>query len=179
MIDDYKGGFAATEHLITQGYKRIAHLAGPLQFQIFHNRYLGYRDALKAYNMQEEEELVYIGDISIEKGKAAADYFFQLPQPPDAVFAVEDFSALGLLKRLKERNIKIPGDVGIIGFANEDFGEHITPTLSSVDQQTVEMGREAFRLLYDIIENETVKVETKKIVLEPMPVFRESSLKAG
>lgn len=148
-----------------------------MQFQIFHNRYLGYRDALRAYNLPEEEELVYIGDISIEKGKAAADYFCQLPQPPDAVFAVEDFSALGLLKRLKERSIKIPEEVGVIGFANEDFGEHITPTLSSVDQQTIRMGREAFHLLYNMIEDGVLKTTDKKIVLEPMPVYRESSLR--
>jgi LacI family transcriptional regulator len=162
--------------LIQQGYKRIAHVAGPLQFQIFNNRYRGYRDALRAYNMKEEEELVFVGDISIEKGKAAADYFLQLLHPPDAVFAVEDFTALGVMKRLKERHVRIPEETGVIGFANEDFGEHITPTLSSIDQQTVKMGREAFQLLYGIIGN-GIQVDTEKIVLDPIPVFRESSLR--
>jgi LacI family transcriptional regulator len=179
VIDDYKGGYYATEHLIKQGYKRIAHLAGPQRFQTFQNRLQGYRDALKQYNMEADEELIYIGDISIDKGKKAADYFLELAQPPDAVFAVEDFSALGLLKRFKEREIKIPEEMGVIGFANEDFDEHISPTLSSIDQQTVKMGREAFKMLLGIIESGSVKEDfCPKIILEPIPFYRESSAKA-
>lgn len=178
VIDDYKGGYYATEHLIQQGYKRIAHLAGPQRFQTFQNRYQGYIDALKAYNYKQDESLVYTGDISIEKGKKAADYFLELPEPPDAVFAVEDFSALGLIKRYKERDIKIPDEVGIIGFANEDFDEHISPTLSSIDQQTVQMGREAFSMLLGLIEGNKSQVDIKsKIILEPIPHYRESSMK--
>ena len=91
--------------------------------------------------MEFDESLIYTADLSIEGGKKAADYFLALPNPPDAVFAVEDFSALGLMKRLKERNIMIPAEMGIIGFANEDFNEYTTPTISSIDQQTVQMGR--------------------------------------
>jgi len=181
VIDDYKGGYYATEHLINQGYKRIAHLAGPQRFQTFQNRLQGYRDALKKYNMEEDEKLIYIGDISIDKGKKAADYFLELTIPPDAVFAVEDFSALGLLKRFKERDIKIPEEMGVIGFANEDFDEHISPTLSSIDQQTVQMGREAFKMLLGLIEKGSVKEDdnSPKIILEPIPFYRESSSKTA
>jgi len=179
VIDDYKGGYIATEHLIQQGYKRIAHLAGPQRFQTFQNRLQGYRDALKSHGLQEDERLIYTGDISIEKGKKAADYFMELPEPPDAVFAVEDFSALGILKRYKEKNIKIPEEIGIIGFANEDFDEHISPTLSSIDQQTVQMGREAFKMLLGLIGGGNTKVsQQQKIILEPIPFFRESSMKS-
>ncbi|MBS1577193.1 MAG: LacI family DNA-binding transcriptional regulator [Bacteroidetes bacterium] len=180
VIDDYKGGYYATEHLIKQGYKRIAHLAGPQRFQTFQNRLQGYKDALRAYNYKQDESLIYMGDISIEKGKKAADYFLALPEPPDAVFAVEDFSALGLIKRYKEREIKIPEQVGIIGFANEDFDEHISPTLSSIDQQTVQMGREAFSMLLALIEGDKSQVNIKsKIILEPIPYYRESSVRVN
>ena len=130
--------------------------------------------------MEFDESLIYTADLSIEGGKKAADYFLDLPNPPDAVFAVEDFSALGLMKRLKERNILIPAEMGIIGFANEDFNEYTTPTISSIDQQTVQMGREAFNMLLGLIEGgipETSSVP--KIVLEPIPFFRESSLRNG
>jgi len=176
VIDDYKGGYYATEHLIEQGYKRIAHLAGPQRFQTFQNRLTGYRDALEAYNIVPDETLIYTGNLSIAEGKKAADYFLQLENAPDAVFAVEDFSALGLVKRLKERNVRIPEEMGIIGFANEDFDEHITPTLSSIDQQTVQMGREAFKMLLGIIEGGGSSVNLKsKIILEPIPFYRESS----
>jgi LacI family transcriptional regulator len=179
VIDDFKGGFLATEHLINQGYKRIAHLAGPQHIQTFQNRQEGYLAALKIHGMAQDKSLVFTGDLSIEEGKAAADYFMNLPDPPDAIFAVEDFSALGLMKRLKERNIQIPGEVGIIGFANESFDQHITPTLSSVDQQTIQMGREAFRMLLDLIEKKTKPANPSKIILEPLPIFRESSQRNG
>jgi len=176
VIDDYKGGYCATEHLINQGYKRIAHLAGPQRFQTFQNRQKGFLDALKAYDVPIDESLIYTGNISIEAGKWAADYFMDLGNPPDAIFAVEDFSALGVVKRLKEREIKIPEEVGVIGFANEDFDEHITPSLSSIDQQTVQMGREAFSMLLKLIEGKSAKPNSiSKIVLEPIPHFREST----
>ena len=121
--------------------------------------------------------MIYISDITIEGGKKAADYFINMMNPPDAVFSVEDFSALGLMKRLKEKAIRIPEDIGIIGFANEDFDEHTTPTLSSIDQQTVQMGREAFNMLLQLIENKTKATIQSKIILEPIPFFRESSLR--
>ncbi len=176
IIDDYKGGFIATTHLIEQGYKRIAHLDGPQHFQTFKNRYRGYRDALEAHNLPFDKSLLFKGDLSIERGKLAADYFLGLSSIPDAVFAVEDFSALGLIKGFKERKIKIPDEMGVIGFANEDFDEHITPTLSSIHQQTVEMGQEAFTLLLDIIEGRYSKSgPPSKIVLNPIPIFREST----
>jgi len=177
-IDNEGGGFQGTEHLIQQGYKRIAHLAGPQWVQTFQNRLRGYNDALKAYNYKTDDSLIYTGDISIEKGKKAADYFLELAEPPDAVFAVEDFSALGLIKQFKEKDIKIPDNVGIIGFANEDFGEHISPTLSSIDQQTVQMGREAFSMLMDLIKSGEKQYDvTPKVVLDPIPFYRESSMK--
>ena len=180
VVDDFKGAYDATSHLIQQGYKRIAHLAGPQQFQIFQNRFRGYKAALIAHGISQEETLIYSGDISIDAGLKAADYFLQLSHPPDAIFSVEDFSALGLIKRFKERNVRIPQDIGIIGFANEDFDEYITPTLSSIDQQTVKMGQEAFRMLLGIIEGgASASSLPNKIVLDPIPFYRESTLREG
>jgi LacI family transcriptional regulator len=176
VIDDHKGGYSATIHLIQQGYKRIAHLAGPQQFQTFQRRLEGYKQALRDHNIEPDETLIYASDLSIDGGKAAADYFLELVNPPDAVFCVVDFPALGLMKRLTERNISIPGDIGIIGFANEEFGEYTTPTLSSIDQQTVQMGRDAFNMLLEIIENKISNSDLPaKITLEPIPFFRDSS----
>lgn len=178
VINDYKGAFMATEHLLARGYKKIAHVAGPQHLKIFQERLNGYKDALKANNVEFEKQFVYIGDLSIESGKKAIDYFFGLDKPPDAVFAVEDFSALGLIKGLKDRKVKIPGDFGVIGFANESFDEHITPSLSSIDQQTVQMGKDAFLLLMELINITNGKQDTlakEKIVLEPILYCRESS----
>ena len=95
-----------------------------------------------------------------------------------AYFAVEDFTALGVIKAAKEKNIAIPEQLGVIGFANELFDEHITPSLSSIDQQTVLMGKEAFKLLLELIyEKEEVQLKKVNVVLEPIARFRESSFK--
>ncbi|MDB5277097.1 MAG: LacI family transcriptional regulator [Ferruginibacter sp.] len=177
-IDDYKGAFLATEHLIEKGYHKIAHVLGPQHIKSFRERLRGYEDALQKHKLKVVPELIYQGDISIESGKAAVDFFFSRPIIPDAVFAVEDYTALGIIKGLKERRVNIPDDFGVIGFANESFGEHITPSLSSVDQQTVQMGNEALKLLMEIIalkEKETGVSPKQKIVLEPILYAREST----
>ncbi|HJU45265.1 MAG TPA: LacI family DNA-binding transcriptional regulator, partial [Chitinophagaceae bacterium] len=150
VIDDYKGAFEATKHLIKQGYKRIAHIAGPQHMDVFHHRLEGYRDALKAHKMPAGKTLIYEGDVSIEAGRKAIQQLLSAPKPPDAVFAVEDFTALGALKQLKESKIKVPQEFGVVGFANELFGEHVTPSLSTFDQQTVQMGKEALGLLLEL-----------------------------
>ena len=178
VIDDYKGAFLATEHLIKGGYQRIAHVSGPQHIKGFQDRFRGYTDALNEHKIKVDKKLIYQGDISIESGRAAVDYFFELPNIPDAVFAAEDYTALGVMKGLKERKVRMPGEFGVIGFANENFGEHISPSLSSVDQQTVQMGKEALGLLMDIIaikEGKTNIVLKEKIVLEPLMYLRESS----
>lgn len=180
VIDDHQGAFTATEHLIKQGYKRIAHISGPQHMDIFHNRLEGYKAALKKYKLPATKDLVYEGNVSIESGKEAIKKLLAAPKPPDAVFAVEDFTALGALKQLKEMNIKVPQDFGVVGFANELFSEHITPALSTFDQRTVQMGREALDLLLQLIEAKGSRRSIqKKVVLDPVPVFRHSSLKKG
>jgi len=180
VVDDFKGAWYATEHLVHQGYRRIAHIAGQQHLKIFRDRLEGYKAALAANKLPVDDTLIYNGNVSIEAGRQAVRHLLAQPHPPDAVFAVEDFSALGAIKELKDRGIGIPGQFGVIGFANEAFGEHITPSLSSIDQQTVQMGREAFKLLLEMIEGGAGQVQhhTKsRIILEPVPVFRQSSLR--
>jgi LacI family transcriptional regulator len=175
-VDDYKGAYLATEHLINQGYKRIAHVSGQQYLKIFSERLRGYKAALKAHKMPFEKELVFAGNVSIESGKEAVKYFLALPEPPDAIFAVEDFTALGVIKELKENKIKIPEQFGVVGFANEEFDEHITPALTSVDQQTVKMGEEAFNLIMDLVNKKISRtVDNKKVILEPLLQPRASS----
>ena len=177
VIDDYKGAYLATEHLIHRGYSKIAHVSGPQQLLNFHSRLLGYQDALKANNIAFDKKLIFAGDLSIQCGIDSVDYFLGLSSKPDAIFAAEDFTALGIIKKLKERNINIPGDFGIIGFANEIFGEHISPSLSTVDQQTVEMGKQSVSLLIEMIQDGNKKniEEYENIILNPIMINREST----
>jgi LacI family transcriptional regulator len=178
VIDDYKGAFMATEHLITKGYQRIAHISGPQHLKNFYDRLRGYMGALQANKIKADPSLIYHGNVSIQSGKEGVQHFWARPEPPDAIFATEDFTALGAISELKERKIKIPEEVGIIGFANELFGEHITPRLSTVDQQTIQMGKSALNLLVDLIEKkEMTGQRQQKIVLEPLLIGRDSTEK--
>lgn len=178
VVDDFKGGYMATQHLLQQGYRRIAHITGQLHLKIFNDRLNGYKSALHAAGIEIDESLIYYGNVSIEAGKEAINYFFGMAEPPDGIFAVEDFTALGVIKAAKEKGISIPEQLGVIGFANESFDEHITPSLSSMDQQTVLMGREAFKLLLELIyEKEEVQLKKVNVVLEPIARFRQSSMR--
>ncbi|GEL09664.1 transcriptional regulator, LacI family [Flavobacterium glycines] len=176
-IDDYLGAYIATESLIKSGYKRIAHISGPQHSKAFAERVRGYQAALNQYNIPFENNLIYNGDISIEAGRKGVQHFLNLENKPDAIFAVEDFTALGTLKELKEMGIKVPEEFGIIGFCNDLFGEHITPSLSTVDQKTVQMGEEAFNLIYELISKKGEKTNSQKRVLTPTLILRESSKK--
>ena len=112
--------------------------------------------------------------VSIDSGRTAAETLLQLADRPDAIFAVEDFTALGALKAIKEKRLRVPEDIGIAGFANEQFGEHITPTLTTIDQQTVNMGTTSMDMLMTLIRGNNPVTEMKK-VLEPVLIIRESS----
>jgi len=176
VIDDFKGAFMATEHLIQQGYKRIAHVSGQQHVKIFSDRLKGYKAALQKNGLPVIDELIFSGNVSIESGREATSYFLNLNEPPDAVFAVEDFTALGIIKECKEKGIKIPEEMGVFGFANEMYGEHITPSLSTMDQQTVLMGEKAVELLLNFIRQKHAPLNgSSQIVIEPIPIFRNSS----
>ncbi len=174
-IDDYTGGYIATEHLIKKGYKNIGHIAGLQHVQIFGDRLKGYLDALKSYNMECHDSMVFHGKNSIESGREGMKYLLEHNEKIDAVFCVEDFTALGAMQVLKEANIKIPKEVGIIGFANESFSQYISPSLSTIDQQTVHMGEEAANLFLKLKDRKNIYAKIESIVLNPIIVERDST----
>lgn len=176
-IDDYKGGYMATEHLIKKGYKHIAHIAGLQHVQIFKDRFRGYRDALLANKMKYDENMVYYGKNSIESGGEGMLHLLTSNKKIDAIFCVEDFTALGAIQVLKEKRIKIPKEMGVIGFANESFGKYISPTLTTIDQQTINMGEEAAKLFIELIDKKDIYAKVESIVLQPIIVERESTMR--
>ena len=178
VVNDYAGAFAATKHLIGQGCKRIAHIGGQQHVNIFNQRLKGYIDALNVHNIPVNEDLIVYGKVSIESGRECMMKLLDGRAKPDGVFAVEDFTALGALQALKVARKKIPEEVAIIGFANEAFGEYLTPSLSTVNQQTVRMGQEAAKLFFDSLgEKDIYKHRPNKLVLEPELICRQSSIR--
>jgi len=174
-IDDYKGGYMATEHLIQQGYKRIAHITARHQIRIFRDRLNGYKNAISDYGLNFDEDLIVYGEVSIESGQRCTEQLLNLTDKPDAIFAVEDFTALGAIQKLKSSGILVPQQFGVIGFANEAFSAYITPSLSTVDQQTKKMGETAAELFLEMIGNHNEMTDSHIIILNPVLVERESS----
>lgn len=179
VVNDYVGAFEATKHLINQGCKRIAHIGGQQHVNIFNQRLKGYIDALNVHNIPVNEDLIIYGKVSIESGKDCMMKLLQGNSRPDGVFAVEDFTALGALQAIKAFQVKVPDEIALIGFANEAFGEYVTPSLSTVNQQTVHMGEEAAKLFFEASEKgDLYKTAPRKMILEPELICRESSLKS-
>lgn len=176
-IDDFAGGYMATKHLIDIGCKRIAHIAsGPLEIEIFRERHRGYQQALLDHNIDYRKEYCLKTNSSIEDGKKAVEILFSLDEKPDAIFSASDFVALGAIQELQARNIKVPDEVSVIGFANEPFTDFLELSISTVDQFPIEMGRSVAKV-YLSQENDTNSVGKvqKKVVLEPKLILRKST----
>lgn len=177
-VNDYQGAFKATQHLIDQGCLTIAHIGGQQHVSIFKQRLEGYKEALRLNGLPLDERLIKQGKVSIESGYSCMQELLQQSVVPDGVFAVEDFTALGAMQAIKAANKKMPEDITLIGFANEAFGAYITPSLSTVDQQTRNMGIHAAQLFFNLTQRKDFyKSPPVKQVLEPLLIFRDSSLR--
>ena len=175
-IDDYKGGFIATEHLIKQGYSKILHITAEQNLNIFKERLRGYIDALKHYKLPVDENLIIKGKFSLEFGKDVVRTCREQGLEYDAVFALEDFTAMGVMQQLMEYGVAIPEEVGVIGFANEAFASLVTPQLSTIAQQTILMGEEAANLFLKISKlGKLQEGGPKHIILDPILLVRASS----
>jgi len=146
IVDDYGGAFEAVQHLIDQGSKRILHLSGSERLLIGRNRINGYKDALDENNIPLDEDLIVKCDNYEDALEKTGDILKNHPDI-DGVFTVNDFTAIGAMKVIKQTGRKIPEDIAVIGFTNSDSSTFTDPTLSSVDQHGTEVGREATKLL--------------------------------
>jgi len=179
VLDDRAGGYRATRHLLEQGYRRIAHFSGPQYLNIYKHRRQGYEDALREYGLPVEEALIVFGQMNMEDGNAGMRQLLALPQPPDAVFSGSDFSAAGALEVLNERGLRVPEDVGLVGFSNELFSRLTVPHITSIDQHCELMGRTATRLLLQLMEERELHFAPRHVVLQPDLFVRASSLRTG
>ena len=177
IIDDYKWAYKAVEHLIKQGYKRIAHLMGPENLLVSKKRKEGYLTALKDYSLEINEELIIPCGLMMESGVVAAYKILEMPALPDAIFAVNDPVAIGAMKTLQKHGKRIPEDVAIVGFSESKMAMIIEPNLTSVEQPTFEMGRMAAELLLEQVNsNKDDKCYAKSIILDGQLNIRESSI---
>ena len=176
-IDDFKGGYEATKHLIEQGCKRIAHLSGDRSLEIYNDRFEGYKKALQENRIPFDERYVLQTKSDVEAGKKAINKLLKLKERPDAVFSSSDFVALGAIQQLKAKGIKVPEEFCVVGFSNEPFTKFMELSITSVDQSPMAMGKMAAKVfLEQVSDTQNVKIE-KKVVLAPELHIRKSSLK--
>ena len=173
--DDYRGAFNATVHLIQQGCKRIAHLAGPKNLENARQRAQGYFDALEQNGMEIKKNLIVYSGFSQEDGLRDMSKLLGLKPVPDAIFAVNDRKAIGAMLALRRYGYKVPDHVAIISFGNTPVSEVMTPTLSTVEQAAYEIGAKSCQLLFAHIK--TPSIEPQTVVMPSKLVIRESSVK--
>lgn len=177
--DNQQASYEAVDHLITEGYKRIALLEGPQNLNIFKQRKQGYLDALRKNNIAIAEDIILANAWTKELGADATRRLLNLPNPPDAIFAsTSDFSALGVLEVATAMHIKVPAQLGVCGYSNEDFTEITSPSITTIDQFSIYMGKTIANLYFDEMKNTDVSVVPKTISIKPKLIVRSSTLKS-
>jgi DNA-binding LacI/PurR family transcriptional regulator len=170
---NFAGGYAATEHLIQLGHRRIGVIGGPEQMQCTRARIAGYRTALETAALPGDRQLVRYGNFQHDGGLRAARALLALPEPPTAVFAGSDQQATGVYEAVRQARLTIPGDVSVVGFDDLNFAQWTAPPLTTIRQPLHEMGVAAARALLRIVNGE--RLESTRIELATELVVREST----
>jgi LacI family transcriptional regulator len=181
VINDYLGAYNAVEHLIKQGCKRIAHFTSSRKNKIgiYKERLRGYIEAIKANDLPYDESLIIESELQLDDGRNGMLELLKLDVIPDAVFSASAYGAMGAMQVLKEKKIKIPEQVALVGFSNEAFMSFTEPALSTVEQHSMRMGNSAAEIFLEEIASKNKKFIPQKVVLKPELIVRGSSLKKG
>lgn len=175
LVDDYVGASAVMEHLISRGYRKIAHFAGPPAISVSKDRLNAYLDAHRKYGLMIDHDYIIYGGFSEDDGVMNVHKLLQLKHKmPGAIFAVNDYVAIGAITCLKENGFSIPGDIGIAGFSDDRVSSFIDPPLTTVRQPTKEMGRVALKLLLKQIAENKVNSD-ERTVLKTELIVRSSA----
>ena len=171
IIDDYHAALKVTSHILSRGCRYPAHIGGSSQINVYGNRQMGFRDALLENQIPIDERYIIETDMTREGGMKAFEQLMKLSPRPDAVMCSGDLTAHGVMIAAEKMGLRIPYDLTVSGFANEEFTAHITPPLTSVDQKGALIGHEVAKLF---LENEDPNVK-KQIIIEPDVKLRQST----
>ena len=170
---NWAGGLAATEHLLSLGHRRIGAIAGPGDYLCSRARTDGYRSALERAGIKFNPTLVRHGDFQHEAGFVCGGELLGLPEPPTAIFAGSDQQAFGLYEAARQRGLRIPQDLSVVGFDDLPVSRWVPPPLTTVRQPLDEMGRAAAQMLGDLIEGRPLR--SSRVELSTELIIREST----
>jgi DNA-binding LacI/PurR family transcriptional regulator len=159
-VDDVRGGELATQHLIELGHRVIGHVRGPAGYRAAQNRLTGYRRALKRAGIPYARALVQTGDGRAEGGEHVLRL---LDHNPTAIFCYNDMTAIGALRALEQRGVRVPRDLSLVGFDNIPFALYVTPPLTTIAQPMFEMGRRAMENALTLMNDPHARVEDVSI----------------
>lgn len=171
--DNYEISFEAVEHLIAQGCKKIAIVAGPQHLFNSRKRFEGYTDALKKHNIAIRENYIVRSDFRNENVESYTRYFINLRQRPDALVAINDMAAIEMMHIFKKNGLRIPEDIAVLGFNNEHVGKFVEPSLTTIDLPAFDMGAAAAEVLLDQIKNGNIEIQKK--LIKSRLIIREST----
>ncbi|WP_022664143.1 LacI family DNA-binding transcriptional regulator [Desulfospira joergensenii] len=177
-IDNYQGGYRATEHLVQLGHRRVGMVAG--KFSISDrslHRWHGYRQCLKNYGIAYDNSLLFQTDYSLTGGSVSVKKMLALKKSPTAVFCSNDYLALGAMKGARECGLSLPEDLSIVGFDDIQISSYVIPGLTTIHQPAYEMGQLGAKLLFRLMEEKQSK--PVQVMLESSLVIRESTQKAA
>jgi LacI family transcriptional regulator len=170
---NWAGGLAATEHLLETGHERIGAIAGPADYLCSRARIDGYRSALERAGIEFDPGLVRTGTFHHEGGFARAGELLDLPVPPTAIFAGSDQQAFGVYEAARQRGLRIPRDLSVVGFDELPVARWASPPLTTIRQPLAEMGRVAAQMLGDLVEGNAL--QSGRVELSTDLIVREST----
>lgn len=169
---NWQGAYDATRYLIGLGHQRIGFITGARELGCAVDRLAGYQTALRESGLPADPDLIYTGDFLQPAGYAGAQALLALPAPPTAIFASNDDMAFGAMDAARDRGLRIPADISIVGFDDLPRAAAVHPALTTVRQPLEEMGRTATRMLLQLIADPQLQIG--RIALPTELVVRQS-----
>ena len=176
-VDNFEGARVATEHLISQGHRRIAFIGHSTGKAVNQLREEGYRAALAGAGIAIDPRLILPGDGTTESGRQATEHMFVRDVLPTAFFCVNDATALGVIIALNARKYDLPREFSVMGFDDISFASFVTPSLTTMKQPRLKIGEEAMDLLLALLEGKPPR--KKEVLLRAELIVRNSVSRVG
>jgi LacI family transcriptional regulator len=163
IATNHTGALAAIEYLIGLGHRRIGFIGGRPDLQCAQQRLLGYQEALRRADIAPDPDLIAVGDFTTETGRRCARELLALAEPPTAIFAANDQSAIGAVEAANDKGLRVPDNLSVVGFDNIPEAAYFSPGLTTVDQFITRMGYVATEVLIRLIQGESLDSNLSEI----------------
>jgi DNA-binding LacI/PurR family transcriptional regulator len=170
--DNIRSAYKMVNFLLEKNYKKISIISGPAEYIVSQDRIQGYKDALNEYNLAYDENMVHYTDFSYDVGYQTTEKILNSRQDVEIIFALDDLLAVSSVNCIKDNNLNIPNDIGVVGFNDQPISTYIEPDLTTVKIPILEMGRKATKMLIKMIDQTDYAGE--KIIIPTDLVLRET-----